>query len=352
MAGQKKHFIIKAKGILCSGIGPQELCYLRVKDGMVQTISADMPDFSGYEIVDLSYLTVSPCFCDFHLHFSEQAKAAAESLGALLLRYGIGKTYEGGDKGLAGLSVKETLKGMPEIMTSGYALYKTGGYGSVIGRGVANPAVAFLAIDELIACHVDYIKIINSGLYEPESGLISAGGFEATELMDIVDYARERGLDVYCHANGEKAVKAAVDAGVSAIVHGLHAGAETFAAMAERKVAFIPTVQAFQSLLAIAKTDAARQNIEKIVDAHLSAVNRAFEHKVRVLPGSDAGPKFIPYGSAYIRELRLFLRAGIPFEDVIQSAATAILTEGAPADFVLLDGMSVEQVVFRGQFLL
>ena len=77
----------------------------------------------------------------------------------------------------------------------------------------------------------------------------------------------------------------------------------------------------FRALLDIAQSDAARQNIEKTVDAHLSAVNRAFEHKVRVLPGSDSGPKFIPYGSSYIDELRLFLKAGIPSEDVIRSAA-------------------------------
>jgi len=351
MADQKKHFIIKAKGILCSGRGSKQPCFLSVKDGMIQAISYDTPAFSGIEIVDLSDLTLSPFFCDYHLHFFEQAKAAAESIGALLLRYGIGKAYEGGDKKLAGLSVKETLKGMPGIMTSGYALYKTGGYGSAIGRRVDNVADVVAAIDELLSCHVDYIKIINSGVYEPESGLISAGGFEATELRCIVDYARESGLEVYCHANGDKAVKSAVDAGVSVIVHGLYARDETFAEMAERKVAFIPTVRAFQSLLAIAKTDAARQNIEKTVDDHLSAVNRAFEHRVRVLPGSDSGPKFIPYGSAYIEELRLFLRAGIPFEDVIQAAVTARLTEGAPADFVLLDGLTVEQVVFRGKFL-
>jgi imidazolonepropionase-like amidohydrolase len=352
MVDQKKQFIIKAKGILCSGIRSQEHCFMTVRDGIIQTISVDTPDFSGNEIIDLSDLTLSPCFCDYHLHFSEQTKAAAESVGASLLRYGIGKAYEGGDKGLAGLSVKKTLKGMPGIMTSGYALYKTGGYGNAIGRAVANLTDAVVLIDELFSCHVDYIKIINSGVYEPEAGQISAGGFEAKELMGIVDYARERGLEVYCHANGDKSVREAVAAGVSAIIHGLYARDETFAEMAERKVALIPTVHAFQSLFAIAKTDSARQNIEKTVDAHLSAVRRAFEHKVRLLPGSDSGPKFIPYGSAYIKELGLFLSAGIPFEDVIQSAATAILTEGARADFVLLDGMSVEHVVFQGQFLL
>ncbi len=349
MVGRKDQFIIKAKGVLCSA---QEFCFLRVKDGVIQTISDNMTDSPIDEIIDLSAFTISPCFCDNHLHFSGKSIPEAESVGALLLRSGIGKAYEGGDKGSAGLTVKELLNGMPRIMTSGFALYKKGGYGSALGRGVAHVTEAFAAIDELHSMSVDYIKIINSGIYEPESGLISAGGFEAAELVRIVDYARERGLAVYCHANGEKAVKEAVDAGVSAIIHGLYACDDTFAEMAEKRVAFIPTVSAFQSLLSIAKTDAARKNIEQIVDAHLSAVNKAFASKVRVLPGSDSGPTFIPYGSSYNEELRLLLKAGIPYEEVIQSATTAAITTGAQADFVVLEGLSVKHVVIRGQFLL
>jgi len=57
MAEQKEHFIIKAKGILCSGIGSQKLCFLRVKNRMIQAISDDMPGYSGDEIIDLSDLT-------------------------------------------------------------------------------------------------------------------------------------------------------------------------------------------------------------------------------------------------------------------------------------------------------
>jgi len=351
MADQKRHFIIKAKGLLCSGEGAHEICYLRVRDGMIQEISNDRAGFSNDEIIDFSTLTLSPCFCDFHLHFAEQTKAVTESIGNSLLRHGISRAYEGGDKGLTGLSVKKTLRGMPEIMTSGYALFKRGGYGRAIGRSVANPAEAVAAINELLSYQVDYIKIIHSGVYDPETGQISAGGFEEAELIHIVDYAREKGLAVYCHANGDRAVREAVGANVTAIIHGLHVSDATLSAMAENNVAFIPTVNAFQSLFAIAKTGASKLNIEKTVDAHLSAVNRAYEHKVRVLPGSDSGPTFIPYGSAYINELGLFLRAGIPFDDVIQSAAAGRLTEGAPADFVLLEGMSVNHVVFRGEFL-
>jgi len=336
----------------CSGSTALSSHFISICKGEIRYLTEAEHLSIGAEFVDYGHLVMAPLFCDYHLHFSEQAKSAAESIGIGLLRSGIARAYEGGDKGLTGLSVRETLKGMPKIMTAGSALFKTGGYGMPIGRAVKGYDEAVSAINELQSLRVDYIKIINSGIYDPESDHISAGGFEAAELLKIVDYARERGLDVYCHANGERAVRTAVNAGVSAIIHGLYAHDETFAEMAERNVAFIPTVRAFQGLLAIAQTDAARQNIERTVDAQLSAVSRAFESNVHVLPGSDSGPKFIPYGSAYIDELRSFQKAGMSIEDVLRSAAGTVLTEGGPADFVLLDGLSVAQVVVRGQFLL
>lgn len=76
---------------------------------MIQAISSDMPYSSGVEILDFSDLTLSPRFCDYHLHFSKKSLATAQSPGALLVRSGIGKAYEGGDKGLAGLAVKEAV---------------------------------------------------------------------------------------------------------------------------------------------------------------------------------------------------------------------------------------------------
>lgn len=79
MEDRKEQFIIKAKCMLCPGIGSQDPVFLSVKDGINQAISDDMPESSSDEIVDLSTYTVSPCFSDYHLHFSEQAKAAAES---------------------------------------------------------------------------------------------------------------------------------------------------------------------------------------------------------------------------------------------------------------------------------
>ncbi len=351
MSSQKRQYIIKTKGIYCSRAVDHNACFLTIRDGLIHAISDAVPEPADCEIIDLGNLAVSPLFCDYHLHFSARNKAIAGSIGSTLLRFGIGRAYEGGDKGLAGLAVREAFKGRPEIATSGYALYKSGGYGRAIGRGVAGISEAAAAIKELHSLKVDYIKIINSGYFEPETGQISQGGFDAAGLKQMVDFAKERGLEVYCHANGQKAVREAVAAGVSAVVHGLYADDESLAEMSDRKIALIPTVSAFQGLIALAKTGAALQHIEKAVEIHLSVMNKAFKYRVRLLPGSDSGPHFIPYGSAYIDELRLFLRAGIPFENVIQSASSYVIKEGAPADFILLDGLTAEYLVLSGKLL-
>jgi len=351
MNAEEKSIIYKVRSMLCSdraAVSPQ---FITICNGVIRSISeAEYPD-RGSEFVDFGHLVSTPLFCDYHLHFMPNAENSVDSKGLQLQYSGIGRAFEGGDRECYGLSVRNTLGQRPEIRSAGFAIFRKGGYGKAIGQGVDSVKDARGKISELLSLSVDYIKIINSGVYEPESDQISTGGFEDADLLRIVDYAREKGLDVYCHANGEEAVRAAVRAGVSVIIHGLYACDETFAEMAEKGVAFIPTLRAFQSLLAIAKTGVARRNVEKTVSAHLSAVNRAFERKVRVLPGSDSGPRFIPYGSAYLEELRLFLKAGIPFENVIRSAAASTLSEGAPADFVLLDDLSVKHVVLGCRLL-
>ena len=341
--------LVKAERILCSEAeGPR---FMAVADGIIQEISEDLSPFPGNDVVDFAGCTLSPFFCDYHLHFFKEDISTPQVIAGMLLSMGIKKAYEGGDRQGAGLAMKRALAGEMTIMSSGYAIYKKGGYGSFIGCGVDTAAEAIAVIHELQDLGADYIKVIHSGIFDPASGSITGGGFEADELRQIVGHARERGLDVFCHANGEKAVREAVDAGVSAIVHGLQVKHETLSTMAERKVAFIPTLNAFRSLLVIAKEASARLHIERAVEGHLSAVSEAFHKGVHVLPGSDAGPKFIPFGKAYSEELRLLLSAGIPYNEVIRAASMGPLKKGMPADFLVLDGLEIKQIVHHGQIL-
>jgi imidazolonepropionase-like amidohydrolase len=294
---------------------------------------------------------MAPLFCGYHLHFSRKSDIAIEDSVRQLLCHAIGTAFDGGNKDCYGVSVRDKLKERPEIRSAGYAIFRNGGYGAAIGQGVGSVGDAVAAIDELQSRSVDYIKIINSGIFDPESGLITSGGFDAHELDRIVDHARSRGLDVYCHANGDQAVKDAVHAGVTAIIHGLRVSYRTLSAMAAKNVSFIPTLNAFQGLGAAAKSDRGRDNIASAVSGHMVAVRKAYDLGVKILPGSDAGPRFLPYGSSYLAELRLFEQAGIPYIEIIRAACMTALRVNTPADFVMLDGLSVRSVVVNGKML-
>ena len=343
--------IVRAERILCSEAETAAPTSLVIRGAMIQAISGDAFSSKGEEVFDYSGLTIAPCFCDYHMHAASADVGRFRHMTEMLLRHGIVRAYDGGDRQGAGLEVRK-LPGKVGIKTAGYALYKKGGYGSHLGRPALAGEDAERTIHELCTSGIDYLKVIQSGIYDPESDIITKGGFEQDELKRIIACAREQGLAVFCHANGDQAVLEAVHAGASTVIHGLRVSLETLSLLAKRKIAFIPTVNAFRSLRLHAKSDAARLNIDRAVAGHLSTIERAFHLGVRLLPGSDSGPDTIPHGASYLEEMRMFLSAGIPYDYILQAVAASPLKAGIPADFVVLDGLTVQNVMLGGKFLL
>ncbi|HXX58782.1 MAG TPA: amidohydrolase family protein [Thermodesulfovibrionales bacterium] len=322
---------------------------LVVSGGIIEEISDIGEGEGGHDVMDFSGFTLSPPFCDYHLHFSKDKLPLSTKIGGTLLDHGIARVYEGGDGDLAGIEMKKKIGGMLDIRTSGFGLFSAGGYGRRIGREVNGLPSARLLIDELRAQGVEYLKVINSGLFRPESGKISAGGFERSELEEIIAYAASRGLPVFCHANGDRAIKDAVLAGASAIVHGFSVSDETLSLMAERGTDFIPTVNALFSLTKAHDAPEAKRRIEAMTEGHLAAIRKAHDKGITVLPGSDAGPSFITYGISYHEELTLFRRAGLSIEDVMSAAVNGPLRKGMKANYLVLRGLTVEKVFRDGK---
>jgi hypothetical protein len=322
---------------------------IKIIDGYIDLIDNDLISDTGIKVLNFAGCTIISCFCDYHLHFFRRDSAEAESITGDLISHGIISVVDGGSKDLYSFELKESLSHKLDIKTAGCALYKKGTYGGYIGKGVDTVQEAQAIIEELAEYGADYIKIINSGLYEPDTGKVSEGGFTCHELKGIVQYAQSKGLDTACHANGEKAVQQAVQAGVSMIIHGLGIADETLSLMAEKGTVFIPTVNAFESLKKISTGRDALKHIEKTVSSHVSAISRAFDMGVKVLPGSDAGPAFIPYGTSFRKEIQFFQKAGIPQDDILLSAAQGPLKQGGRADFLVLRGLQVEKVFVGGR---
>jgi imidazolonepropionase-like amidohydrolase len=321
---------------------------IQIEDGLIKEVR-DTGCFGAHrEVIDFSGYTISPCFCDYHLHFFEKKQESLNVISDTLISYGITKVIEGGDSGFAGFNAKSLLKSRVDIVTAGFAVYKQGTYGQYIGRGVANVREARELIAWLHAEGVSYIKIINSGIFRPGSGEITPGGFEKGELREIVTYAKKRGLDVECHANGEGPVRDAVEAGVSSVIHGMHVSEETLSIMSDKDIKFIPTINAFLSLSGTTSDSVSGKNIEEAVAGHLSAVKSALDKGVRVLPGSDSGPSFIPYGSSYLKELLMFRKAGLSDKNILLSSVSGRLRKGDKADFLVLKGLEPVKVFRAG----
>ncbi len=340
--------MVTADSILTEG-GFVTIRGLKIKGGDIDAMPEKASVLSPIEKIDYKGCAITPCFCDYHLHFFKQRGNHERDITNDLRTSGITKVYDGGSQDLYGIQLREKSKNNISIKTSGCALYKRGSYGNYIGKEIGGIKEAEELIDVLIESGVDYLKIINSGVYMPETGTITEGGFDFAEIESIVSYAQSKGMSVACHANGEAAARDAAAAGVNFIIHGLFLPDETLALMAEKSIAFIPTINAFARLKKISKTREAGRNIDAIVDLHLAAVQRAFDRGVNVLPGSDAGASFIPYGQSYLEELFLFQKAGIPTEKIFMSAAAGKLEKGGTADFLVLEGLSVKKVYINGK---
>lgn len=345
--------LVKAEKIFDPKRGLLENGSLVVKDGKIAAIYED----SSHDAIEKAHGAITaqffgeiitPPFCDYHLHFFASSWARSKEISAGLAEAGITVAYEAGDAHLSGLQAKEELRGKVDIKTCGLALHKEGGYGDFLGRGIKDFRDARPIIDELAEKGVDYIKIINSGIYMPHSHNISGDEFDPGELFMIVDYAHEKGLSVFCHANGETGTKSALEAHVDAIVHGFYITEETLSAMAERGVRFIPTINALASLTKVEDTPEAKESINNLVKEHVKVVRKARELGVTVLPGSDSGPNFIPYGNGYLDELSLFKEAGFSDEEILKVATSKPLEAGSPANFVVLTGLAPQHVFLDG----
>ena len=191
------------------------------------------------------------------------------------------------------------------------ALNKKGGYGGFLGKGVSGKEEIRSAIQTLAETGADFIKIINSGIVSlQEEKPVTEGGFSGDEWKVIQEEAGVHGLPVRCHANSDRAIRQAVDFGVSSVEHGFFISKETLQVMAEKGVAWTPTAIALLSLKAFLSPEE-QNRVDRIVDLHLEAINYAASIGVKLQVGTDSGSKGVRPGESFFKELQLFQKGGI-----------------------------------------
>lgn len=357
---------------------------LVVKGGIVERIITETPEEKGRRaeipavpgldgadrFFDFSGCTVLPGLVDCHVHLAldgagsgaargrkedrEEARAkVARSLLGCLAR-GVLAVRDGGDRAGTGLLAKRMVAegeaAGPWVAACGWALRRSGMYGSFLGPGLDGDLEG--ACRRLVRAGADQLKVLVTGIVDfREYGRVGPQQFNEEELRSLVLFARRHGLKVMAHVNSDRAVKMAVRAGVDSVEHGYFVSKETLLLMAERGVSWVPTVVPVAVLSGREDlfSEKERKVAEKTYKAHLEAVAAAAELGVRIGVGTDAGSPGVLPGEGFLRELALYRRAGLSGAAVLRAASAqgaeiagfggrvGILTEGAPANMVVVD---------------
>ena len=162
-----------------------------------------------------------------------------------------------------------------------------------------------------IARGADWIKVYADYRFGPAND--ARPTFSQDELALIVRVAHDAGVPVAAHATTAEGMRRAALAGVQTIEHGNEGTPEVFALLAERGVAYVPTLAAYEALERIRGLS----RDHPTVVAKRAAFAAARASGVTIANGSDIG--VFPHGEN-ARELELLVEHGLT---PVRSAARA-----------------------------
>ena len=163
-----------------------------------------------------------------------------------------------------------------------------------------------------------------------------------------IDRAHELGARVTAHVFGEQAVAELVQAGIDGIEHGTGISTDLIPLMAERQVALVPTMLQLDNFERYAQQGEAKfpryaAHMRALYARRLDVFGAAYDAGVPIYAGTDAGG-YLPHGLVAQEVSALAPILGVDGALAAGSWAARrwlgrpdVLTDGAPADFVVLD---------------
>ncbi len=277
-----------------------------------------------------------PAFVDCHLHLALDGVGGFRSFSAppspqqlftrlqALATAGVLAVRDGGDQYGSAFTARKLIAynnpemgPLPQIVATGPALFRRGHYGAKLGGdGLNEPKELEYELQRRKYGGAEQLKVILSGLVSlQEFGKVGPLQFNLTELQSIVRFANTLDLPVMVHASSDAAVRLAVQAGVHSVEHGYFVEEETLKLMAEKGVAWVPTLAPLATLnIPVA---------DRIVEGHLNMLERARTLRVTVCLGTDSGAPGVSWSGGYWLELALLARAGFTPPELLTLAAVS-----------------------------
>ena len=239
----------------------------------------------------------------------------------------LGYTYlrDGGDRwGAGALAAKLAPEYGIRYRTPCFPIYKTGHYGSFIGRGFSTPAEYRALVRAAKAAGAHFIKIMISGLMDFEHyGVLTDEPLAPGEIADMIAGAHDEGFSVMAHANGDSAVRAALAAGVDSIEHGAYLSPETRSQLAESHAVWVPTLVTIGNLIGCGRFP--DEVLTPLLAYQMNAVKKAAALGAKIACGSDAGAYRVLHGQGGLDERTLLRRAIGEGADTVTDAGNAVI---------------------------
>ena len=239
-------------------------------------------------------------------HKVQANEASVRSALEAYRKAGVTYVREGGDPyGASLLAGRLASEYGIEYRSPVFAIHKNGHYGKIVGRGFDTLKEYHQRVLEAASEGADFIKIMTTGLLDfNDDGKVTGTPVDEAEVREMVHIAHEEGFAVMSHTNGIYGTRAAIEAGVDSLEHGNYMDTETIAMLADSNTVWVPTLVTVRNLVGCGRYEDSVLN--PIIHQAEVLVRLAYQKKVKVAPGSDAGAYMVPHGKGILQEWEAF----------------------------------------------